>query len=265
MPFQAYKVVNFPASYAGLSTVGYTVESVRRTTGVADLGGGAYGAMITYNQAGPLVWDTGSATPYRLAFELNPILNAPEIAGAVWDEPRSSHVAGGTFGEALAVESAFHGSLQSATSTTVVLGPNEPTTTDYKGWGVSIQAGRGAGQYRTLSNYAPATRVGTVNQAWDLVPDATSVYLLWPPVSVSANADKSGYVLSAAGLDSVQVEPGVNVRQAFSPILAASAGVLLGAGSGTIVIKGGNTAVTRVTATTDNAGNRTAVTLSLPA
>ena len=70
--------------------------------------------------------------------------------------------------------------------------------------------------------------------------------------------------LAPAGLDAVQVESGVNARQALSPILAASAGVLLGAGTGTIVIKGGNVAVTRITATTDNAGNRSAVTLSLP-
>jgi hypothetical protein len=71
-------------------------------------------------------------------------------------------------------------------------------------------------------------------------------------------------VLSPAGLEAIQVENGVNARQALSPILAASAGVLVGAGTGTIVVKGGNVATTRITATTDNAGNRTAVTLTLP-
>jgi hypothetical protein len=84
------------------------------------------------------------------------------------------------------------------------------------------------------------------------------------PVTVGTNSDKTGYALASAGLDSITVETGVNARQALSPILAASAGVLLGAGTGTIVIKGGNVAVTRITATTDNAGNRTAVVLSLP-
>lgn len=84
------------------------------------------------------------------------------------------------------------------------------------------------------------------------------------PVVVGTNNDKSGYALSASGLDSVPIEAGVNARQALSPIFAASAGVLLGAGTGTIVIKGGNGAVTRITASTDNAGNRTAVVLSLP-
>jgi hypothetical protein len=84
------------------------------------------------------------------------------------------------------------------------------------------------------------------------------------PVTVGANYDKTGYALAASGLDAVPVESGVNARQALSPILAASAGVILGAGTGTVVIKGGNVALTRITATTDNAGNRTAVTLSLP-
>lgn len=84
------------------------------------------------------------------------------------------------------------------------------------------------------------------------------------PVTVGANNDKSGYVLAANGIDTIQVEAGVNARQALSPILAASAGVLIGAGTGTVVVKGGNVAVTRITASTDNAGNRTSVTLSLP-
>jgi hypothetical protein len=83
-------------------------------------------------------------------------------------------------------------------------------------------------------------------------------------VTVATNNDKTGYRLAAAGLDAIVVETGVNARQALSPILAASAGVLLGAGTGTIVLKGGNVAVTRISATVDNTGNRTAVTLSLP-
>jgi hypothetical protein len=61
------------------------------------------------------------------------------------------------------------------------------------------------------------------------------------------------------------VEAGVNARQALSPILAACAGTVSGAGTGTIVINGGNVVATRITATTDGAGNRTAVTLYLPA
>jgi hypothetical protein len=82
--------------------------------------------------------------------------------------------------------------------------------------------------------------------------------------TVSTVSDKTGYSLAAAGLDSIVVETGVNARQALSPILAAAAGVLSGATTGTIVVKGGNVATTRITATTDANGNRSAVTLSLP-
>ncbi len=76
------------------------------------------------------------------------------------------------------------------------------------------------------------------------------------PVTVGTNNDKSGYLLASSGLDAIHVEDGINARQALSPILAACAGVVAGAGTGVVVIKGGNTSTTRISATTDNAGNR---------
>ena len=83
--------------------------------------------------------------------------------------------------------------------------------------------------------------------------------------AVLANVSKSGITLAAAGLDSIQVETGVNARQALSPILAACAGIVSGSGTGIIVIKGGNSQTTRITAITDQVGNRSTVTLTLPA
>jgi len=71
-------------------------------------------------------------------------------------------------------------------------------------------------------------------------------------------------VLASNGLDPVMVEAGINARQALAPILAAAAGTLSGAGTGTVVIRGGNSSATRISATTDSSGNRSAVTLSLP-
>ena len=118
--------------------------------------------------------------------------------------------------------------------------------------------GTGAGQSARITGFDATTKTATVEGAWLIVPDATTRYCVnWSPEYRSK--------LTPDGLDAILVEAGVNVRQAFSPILAASAGVLLGAGTGTIVIKGGNVALTRITASTDNAGNRTAVTLTLPA
>jgi hypothetical protein len=86
------------------------------------------------------------------------------------------------------------------------------------------------------------------------------------PVTVGANNDKTGYTLAASGLDPITVESGVNFRQAQAVILAASCGDLSGANTTTITIKAGNNpGVTRITAPVDTSGDRTGVTLNLPA
>jgi hypothetical protein len=118
-----------------------------------------------------------------------------------------------------------------------------------------------AGGPVTVGGYAtgmdPATQI-LANPNQPVATDASG------RVTVGTIQDKSGYMLAANGLDTIQVETGVNVRQALSPILASAAGTLSGAGTGSIVIRGGNTSVTRIIASTDSAGNRSAVTLSLP-
>jgi hypothetical protein len=119
-------------------------------------------------------------------------------------------------------------------------------------------------------SYAAGTAGAILGQNLDARISTRSTYAggvvagVAAPVTVGTVNDKVGYTLSTAGLDAIQVESGVNARQALSPILAASAGVVIGAGTGVVVIKGGNTSTTRITATTDNAGNRSSVTLTLP-
>lgn len=93
----------------------------------------------------------------------------------------------------------------------------------------------------------------------------TTLNLSGTTIGVAADVTtKTGYSLASGGLDAVVVETGVNARQALSGVLAACAGVVSGAGTGTITIKGGGVATTRVVATTDASGNRSAVTLTLP-
>jgi hypothetical protein len=84
------------------------------------------------------------------------------------------------------------------------------------------------------------------------------------PVTVDTNPDKMGYTPAPNGLDSIIIESSVNARQTLSPISAASAGVIVGAGTGTIVIKRGTVSVTQIAASNDNAGNRNSVSLTLP-
>jgi hypothetical protein len=81
---------------------------------------------------------------------------------------------------------------------------------------------------------------------------------------VVATASKTGYALAAAGLDSIVIETGCSARQALSVIAAATAGQVSGAGTGTVTLKGAGVATTRIVATTDTDGNRSAVTLTLP-
>ncbi len=161
--------------------------------------------------------------------------------------------------------------------------------------GVKLSVGVGAGQVNASSGKVPATlaagdsadaatirsTIGVAGAGLTALGDSRLGYLdaaissrstfaggvvagVANPVTVGTVNDKAGYALAAAGLDSVQVESGINARQALSPILAASAGVVSGASTGVILIKGGNSSTTRISAVTDNAGNRSSVTLTLP-
>lgn len=129
---------------------------------------------------------------------------------------------------------------------------------------------------QSVWNYA-MTSMGTAGSVGQLVKDnidakissrstfaGGAVQSVTQPVTVGTNQDKAGYLLGAAGLDSIVVETGVNARQALVPILAATSGVISGSTTGQITIKGGNTSTTRILATTDNLGNRTSVVLTLP-
>jgi len=102
-----------------------------------------------------------------------------------------------------------------------------------------------------------ATLASTTNITAGTITTATNV--------TNVN-DKTGYRLSSAGLDSVVVEAGMNARQALSVVASASAGKLEGADSTTVTIYAANDPATeRIEATVDANGNRSAVTLSLPA
>lgn len=78
-------------------------------------------------------------------------------------------------------------------------------------------------------------------------------------------AGTGGVALTAAGLDAITIESGINARQCLQAVLAAVAGVLSGAATTTITIKNPAGGPTRITATVDADGNRSAITLNLDA
>ncbi len=85
------------------------------------------------------------------------------------------------------------------------------------------------------------------------------------PVTAGTVSDKTGYSLASSGLDAVVTETGVNARQALTLVLDAVAGILSGAAGTSITIKDPTGTTTRIAATVDSNGNRTAITLTPPA
>jgi hypothetical protein len=68
---------------------------------------------------------------------------------------------------------------QSATSNTITLRIDAEGASNidtYNTAPIFIVEGAGKGQVRTITNYNPATRVATVNQNWDVIPDSDSFY-----------------------------------------------------------------------------------------
>lgn len=101
--------------------------------------------------------------------------------------------------------------------------------------------------------------------------------------TVGSVTTKTGYSLAATGLDAVLIESGIsagagltndtgtqltsiNARQAFSITISALGAVLAGAATSTITTKPAGKAAgnTRITATVDSDGNRSAITLKVP-
>ena len=135
--------------------------------------------------------------------------------------------------------------------------------------------GTGAVTYMSECRVVAYDPYDAVRQGMTALPNATAgasggVYVVGGTgVTVATNNDKTGYKLASDGLDSIVVETGVNARQFMSISLAAAAGVISGASNSstmTITVKAANnSSTTRIVATADRYGNRSAMTLSLPA
>jgi len=115
--------------------------------------------------------------------------------------------------------------------------------------------GTGAGQCRSVASYVGSTKVATITPNWATNPDNTTTFAVLPDGLVD---------LTSAGVDLVVEESGINLRQAIALIGAATCGKVSGAATSTITIKNMDGTTTRIVATVDSDGNRSAVTLSAP-
>ena len=66
---------------------------------------------------------------------------------------------------------------QAGGASTITLDASADGSDDtYNGMGITITSGTGVDQVREISDYVGATKVATVGEAWDVQPDATSVF-----------------------------------------------------------------------------------------
>lgn len=121
----------------------------------------------------------------------------------------------------------------------------------------------GSGWYALAGHAADRATLGTlaVRAAAATADDYAGTYAI-----VNYDPYDPKLDLAATGLDAVVVDDTINARQALAVILAADAGLVAGAGTGTVVVKAARSATTqRLSASCDAQGNRTAVTITPPA
>jgi hypothetical protein len=114
--------------------------------------------------------------------------------------------------------------------------------------------------------WATAARALTDKAGFSLVADqsAVTVGTVNTALALTANNDKTGYALTAAGIDSIideVIEGTITLRQATRFFLAALVGKSSGGGTATIVFRDTGDATDRITATVTADGNRTAMVL----
>lgn len=101
------------------------------------------------------------------------------------------------------------------------------------------------------------------------LPDGFAGAILWDTgqggQTAYAAEDVNPNALDPSGMDRVIVEAGLNARQALSGMAAVLCGASSGLDANAPAFKGAGVDTTRVSATTDGNGNRTAVALNPPA
>jgi len=228
------------------------------------------------------------------------MLTVADIADGVWDEVITAAAHAVADSPALYLRQ-LHQTLvssvnqaQAGAAGTITLAAAESAVNDFfKGQLITITAGTGAGQSRACYGYNGATKVALIRPNWVTAPDATSWYAIGnlgsavvaaiedidfsatmlasldaatPSVTVS---DKTGFSLSAAGVDSILDEVvdtnapanANSLRETVNVIASAVTGKTSGGGTATLKSRDLGDTKDRVTLTVDADGNRTASTV----
>lgn len=149
------------------------------------------------------------------------------------------------------------GMAQAGGATSITLAATASATSNiYNGSLITIITGTGSGQTNEITAYNGSTKVATVANAWSVNPDSTSYYAVIPSQAQSTppTPPTPAQIWAQQGLGSKAMQ------QKMEYIVAAVAGKVSGAGSGTEVFLGNDGSTTVLTNTVDAAGNRSAIT-----
>ncbi len=133
-------------------------------------------------------------------------------------------------------------------STITLDGSAVATNSYYKNTKILIESGTGVGQVRGYASYVGSTKVYTVDSAWTVQPDNTSVFALIPDVPV----DGAGF---ASAFWDTTAETTLSYGDLLRLIAALNGGVSGDFRTGTLVFKAlSDASTTRVTITVDESG-----------
>ncbi len=220
-------------------------------------------------------------------------LNAAGV-DSIWDELMAGHVTPDSAAYVMrSLTSLISGinQAQAGAAGSITLANTSSIVNDYyKGQTICIVLGAGAGQARACYAYNGGTNVASIRPNWATAPDNTSYYAILnvgssvvaaiedidfsatmltsldaatPSVTVS---DKTGFSLSAAGIDGIWdevIEGALTGRQTLRLNLAVLAGKSSGGGTATITFRDTGDATDRIVATVTGVGNRTGVVLDV--
>ena len=94
------------------------------------------------------------------------------------------------------------GTAQAGAASTITLSAGASATDNvYNNARIEITAGTGAGQVRQISAYNGTTKVATVSQAWDIVPNSTSVYRIRDFIFLAAASSATANFYNGASIE----------------------------------------------------------------
>jgi len=147
---------------------------------------------------------------------------------------------------------ARYGTAQAGSGTTITLDASASATNDiYTNGTIRIVGGTGIGQTRQITLYVGATKIATVDSAWFVNPDNTSIFEIFGEAQGGTPADIAAAVLGASA------EGSITLVQMIRLLVSLNGCKVTDFTTGSLVFRNVADTKTRWTVTTDDTGRLT--------